>query len=91
MAEVTETSERGVSKSRTGVVVSNGMDKTVVVTITKLSKHAQYGKYLRKTKKLYAHDEKNECQVGDTVKVVETRPLSKTKRWRVQEIVTRAV
>ena len=82
--------KRGLVKSQEGYVASNKMNKTVVVTVTSQKKHGQYGKYLRRTKKYMAHDEKNECQVGDRVLIVETRPLSKNKRWRVQSIVERA-
>jgi len=81
---------RRVVKVREGVVISNKMDKTVVVAIKRLVKHATYGKFVRKTKKLYAHDEGNACQIGDLVRVVETRPTSKLKRWRVQEVLVKA-
>ena len=84
-------SERGLAKTREGYVVSNKMDKTVVVGIETYKKHPSYGKYVRRTKKYVAHDEKNECQVGDRVLIVETRPLSKRKRWRVRSIVERAL
>lgn len=77
-------------KTRTGVVTSNKMDKTVVVSITTKTKHPIYGKFVNKTTKFYAHDAKNECGIGDTVKIMETRPLSKLKRWRVVEIVEKA-
>lgn len=91
MSETTQqTTERGNVKERTGKVVSVKMDKTVVVAIAKLIKHPLYGKFMRRTKKLYAHDEQNRCNVGDTVRVIETRPLSKTKRWRVTAILERA-
>ncbi len=79
--------ERGVRKTRVGVVVSNKMDKTVVVAVERLVKHPLYKKYIKRTKKFKAHDERNECQVGDKVKIMEARPLSKTKRWRVVEIL----
>lgn len=88
-AETTETIRR--KKTQEGIVVSNKMDKTVVVSIVRSIKHKQYGKYIRRTKKYVAHDEKNECNVGDTVRIVESRPLSKTKKWRVQDIVNKAV
>ena len=78
-------------KEKQGIVVSNKMDKTVVVAVATNQKHKNYGKVQRKTYKLKAHDEKNECQEGDKVKVMETRPLSKDKRWRVVEIVEKAV
>jgi small subunit ribosomal protein S17 len=81
---------RGRRKVRTGVVVSDGMDKTVVVRIDRSFLHPLYGKTVRRSKKLAAHDEANEAHVGDRVRVAETRPLSKTKRWRLVEIVERA-
>ena len=82
--------ERNLRKQRTGKVVSNKMDKTIVVAIENHVKHPLYNKIVKKTYKLKAHDEKNECNIGDTVKVMETRPLSKDKRWRLVEIVERA-
>ena len=82
---------RGLSKIREGVVVSNKMDKTVVVAISQQILHPQYKKYIRRTRKCYAHDEVNQCGIGDRVRIVETRPLSKKKRWRVQEVVEKAV
>ena len=82
--------ERNLRKVRTGKVVSNKMDKTVVVSIENHVKHPLIGKIVKKTYKLYAHDEKNECNIGDTVRVMETRPLSKTKRWRLVQIVEKA-
>ncbi len=82
--------ERNLRKTRTGKVVSDKMDKTIVVAIEDHVKHPLYGKIVKKTYKLKAHDEKNECGVGDTVKVMETRPLSKDKRWRLVEIVEKA-
>lgn len=82
--------ERNLRKVRTGKVVSNKMDKTIVVAVENHVKHPLYGKIVKRTYKLKAHDEKNECNIGDTVKVVETRPLSKDKRWRLAEIVERA-
>jgi len=84
------TKERGRRKVRTGVVVSDGMDKTVVVRIDRAFRHPLYGKTVRRSKKLEAHDEANEAHVGDRVRVVETRPLSKTKRWRLVEVVEKA-
>jgi len=84
------TAERGRRKVRTGVVVSDAMDKTVVVRIDRQVRHALYGKTVRRASKLAAHDEQNDAHVGDTVRVVETRPLSKSKRWRVVEVVERA-
>ena len=83
-------SERGYRKTRIGKVVSNKMDKTIVVAIVDSVKHPLYGKIVKKTYKLKAHDEQNVCAVGDRVKVVETRPLSKDKRWRLVEIVEKA-
>lgn len=83
-------SERGYRKTRIGKVVSNKMDKTIVVAIIDSVKHPLYGKIVKKTYKLKAHDEQNVCAVGDRVKVMETRPLSKDKRWRLVEIVEKA-
>ena len=85
MAEV-----RGMRKTRTGVVVSDKMDKTIVVEIRTRVKHPLYGKILNRTKRFKAHDENNECGIGDTVRVMETRPLSKDKRWRLVEIIEKA-
>ena len=82
--------ERNLRKTRTGKVVSNKMDKTIVVAIEDHVKHPLYGKIVKRTIKLKAHDENNECAMGDTVKVMETRPLSKDKRWRLVEIIERA-
>ena len=82
--------ERNLRKTRTGKVVSNKMDKTIVVAIEDHVKHPLYNKIVKKTYKLKAHDENNECNIGDTVKVMETRPLSKDKRWRLVEIIERA-
>ncbi len=79
--------ERRLRKERIGVVVSNKMDRTVVVAVKTKEKHPIYGKFVNKTNKFVAHDEKNECNEGDTVRIMETRPLSKTKRWRLVEIV----
>ena len=90
MSEAQEARERGRRKVRTGVVVSDKMDKTVVVRIDRSFLHPLYGKTVRRSKKLAAHDEANEAHVGDRVRVVETRPLSKSKRWRLVEIVERA-
>ena len=83
--------ERNLRKTMIGKVVSNKMDKTVVVAVETSEKHKIYGKVQKRTYKLKAHDEKNECQEGDKVKVMETRPLSKDKRWRVVEIVEKAI
>ena len=79
--------ERNLRKERIGVVVSNKMDKSIVVAVERKEKHPLYGKFVKKTTKFVAHDEKNECSVGDTVRIMETRPLSKTKNWRLVEIV----
>ena len=81
---------RNLRKERQGVVFSNKMDKTITVAIKWKEKHPIYGKFVNKTKKYHAHDEKNECSIGDTVKIMETRPLSKLKRWRLVEIIERA-
>ena len=81
---------RNLRKERTGVVVSNKMEKSIVVAIKWKEKHPIYGKFVNKTKKYHAHDEKNECNIGDTVKIMETRPLSKSKRWRLIDIIERA-
>ena len=82
--------ERNLRKTRTGKVISDKMDKTIVVAIENHVKHPLYKKVVKSTYKLKAHDENNECRIGDTVKVMETRPLSKDKRWRLVEIVERA-
>ena len=82
--------ERNLRKTRVGKVVSDKMDKTIVVAIEDHIKHPLYGKIVKKTVKLKAHDEKNECGIGDTVKVMETRPLSKDKRWRLVEVIEKA-
>ena len=82
--------ERNLRKTRTGKVVSNKMDKTIVVAVEDHVRHPLYNKIVKKTYKLKAHDENNECKKGDTVKVMETRPLSKDKRWRLVEIMERA-
>ena len=82
--------ERNLRKTRQGVVISIKMDKTVVVAARFKDMHPIYGKFVLKTKKYHANDEKNECNIGDTVLLMETRPLSKTKRWRVVEIIERA-
>ena len=79
--------ERNLRKVRIGKVISNKMDKTIVVAVENHVKHPLYGKIVKRTYKLKAHDENNECQIGDTVKVAETRPLSKDKRWRLVEVV----
>jgi len=83
--------ERGLRKTRIGVVVSDKMDKTIVVKVDWRMRHPQYGKEIRRHKKFYAHDEKNEAKAGDRVRIAETRPLSATKRWRLVEVIERAV
>jgi len=83
-------SEKGKRKTLTGIVTSDRMDKTVVVEVNRLVRHPVYKKYIRKRKKVKAHDEKNECHIGDKVLLIETRPLSREKRWRVKEIIERA-
>ncbi|MEJ7627596.1 MAG: 30S ribosomal protein S17 [Ferruginibacter sp.] len=88
--EITETPatiERNLRKTKTGVVSSNKMDKTIVIKVERKVKHPLYGKFLKKTTSFHAHDEKNECSIGDTVKIMESRPLSKTKRWRLVEVL----
>ena len=85
MAEV-----RGMRKTRIGVVVSDKMDKTIVVAIRTRVKHPLYGKIMNRTNKIKAHDEENQCGIGDTVRIMETRPLSKTVRWRLTQIIERA-
>jgi len=94
MAEMTneqaKATERNARKSRTGLVVSDKMEKTVVVAIERRVPHPVYGKMVTRTKRLKAHDEENSAKVGDTVRIVETRPLSKDKRWRLVEIIDRA-
>ncbi|MCC8061646.1 30S ribosomal protein S17 [uncultured Rikenella sp.] len=82
--------ERNLRKERTGVVVSNKMDKSIVVAVKRKVKHPIYGKFVNKTTKFVAHDETNDCGEGDTVRIMETRPLSKSKRWRLVEIIERA-
>lgn len=82
--------KRNLRKERIGVVSSNKMEKSIVVSAAKRTKHPMYGKFVLKTKKYVAHDETNDCNVGDTVRIMETRPLSKSKRWRLVEILERA-
>lgn len=82
--------ERSLRKERIGTVTSNKMNKSIVVSVERKVKHPKYGKFVKQTKKFVAHDEKNECNIGDTVKIMETRPLSKTKCWRLVEIIERA-
>ena len=82
--------KRNLRKERIGVVTSNKMEKSIVVSVVKRVKHPMYGKFVVQTKKFVAHDEKNDCNIGDTVRIMETRPLSKTKCWRLVEIIERA-
>ena len=82
--------KRNIRKERIGIVTSNKMDKSIVVCVVKRVKHPMYGKFVLQTKKFVAHDEKNDCNIGDTVRIMETRPLSKTKCWRLVEIIERA-
>ena len=82
--------QRRLRKERVGVVSSNKMDKTITVAVKWKEKHPIYGKFVNKTKKYHAHDEQNECNIGDTVRIMETRPLSRTKRWRLVNIIERA-
>ena len=89
-AESTDSVARAARKTREGVVVSNKMDKTAVVAVVDRVRHAKYNKFVLRTKKLYAHDEANDVNIGDRVRVMETRPLSKNKRWRVTEVLERA-
>jgi small subunit ribosomal protein S17 len=82
--------KQAVRKQRVGLVVSDKMDKSITVIVERKLKHPIYGKFVKKTKKLMAHDEKNDCHEGDTVRIMETRPLSKNKRWRLVEVLERA-
>jgi small subunit ribosomal protein S17 len=82
--------ERNLRKERTGTVVSNKMNKSITVRVDRKVKHPVYGKFQRKSKKFVAHDEQNECGIGDTVKIMETRPMSKLKRWRLVEVLEKA-
>jgi small subunit ribosomal protein S17 len=81
--------ERNLRKEKVGVVVSNKMEKSIAVEVERMVKHPKYGKFVKKTSKFMAHDEQNECSIGDTVKIMETRPLSKNKCWRLVEIIER--
>ena len=90
MNEATETTERGLRKEREGVVVSNKMTKTIVVQVSRRIRHPVLGKELMQSRKFYAHDEKSEAKVGDQVRIVETRPLSRLKRWRLVEVLRKA-
>lgn len=85
-----ETVKRAMRKTRVGVVTSNKMEKSITVSLDRKVKHPKYGKFLHKTSKFMAHDEKNECNIGDTVEIMETRPLSKNKSWRLVKIIERA-
>ncbi len=85
-----QNSNRNLRKERVGVVTSSKMEKSIVVSVERKKKHPIYGKFVKVTKKFHAHDEKNECQEGDLVKIMETRPLSKTKNWRLVEILEKA-
>jgi len=87
MSENNTAITRNLRKTRIGLVTSNKMDKTITVVVEKKVKHGKYGKFLKQSKKFHAHDEKNECSIGDTVKISETRPLSKLKRWRLVEVM----
>ncbi len=90
-AEVnTQETVRNLRKERIGVVTSTGMDKSIVVAVERREKHLKYGKFVKKTSRFMAHDEENTCNVGDTVRIMETRPLSKRKNWRLVEVVERA-
>jgi len=89
--ETTPAADRGIQKTVIGVVVSDKQQKTRVIEVTELYRHPQYGKYLKRTQKFHAHDEKNEAKTGDKVLIVETRPLSRLKRWRLAKVIERAV
>lgn len=90
MSEGIKTTQRNLRKQRVGIVVSDKMEKSITVAVERRLRHPIYGKFVKKTKKFMVHDEKNECGIGDTVRIMETRPLSKNKRWRVVEIVEKA-
>jgi small subunit ribosomal protein S17 len=90
MTDTSTTAERKARKTREGLVVSDKMDKTAVVAVVEKVRHPKYAKFVLRTKKLYAHDETNDANVGDKVRVMETRPLSKNKRWRIVEVLERA-
>jgi small subunit ribosomal protein S17 len=87
MSEVVTTVERNLRKTKAGVVTSNNGDKSITVKVERKVKHPLYGKFVKKSTKFHAHDEKNECSIGDTVRIMETRPISKTKRWRLVEVI----
>lgn len=84
------TDQRSLRKERTGIVTSSKMDKSIVVSVERKVKHPIYGKFIKQTKKFMAHDEKNECGIGDLVKIMETRPLSKNKNWRLIQVIEKA-
>ena len=86
MSEAVTTIDRNLRKTKSGVVTSNKMDKTITVKVERKVKHPLYGKFVKKSTKFHAHDDKNECSIGDTVRIMETRPMSKTKRWRLVEV-----
>jgi|TARA_B100000768_G_scaffold85001_1_gene80388 small subunit ribosomal protein S17 len=90
MSTETTTTDRKVRKERIGVVTSNSMTKSIVVAVERKEKHVKYGKFVKKTSKFMAHDESDTCNIGDTVRIMETRPLSKSKCWRLVEVVERA-
>lgn len=83
-------SERNLRKTRVGVVSSNKMEKSITVVVERRIPHPMYGKYVKRSKKFTAHDDKNECQIGDTVRIMETKPISKNKRWRLVEVIEKA-
>jgi len=85
-----EANTRGLRKTQDGIVVSSKMDKTIVVSVVRQVRHSTYGKFVRRTKKFYAHDESNQCGIGDRVRIVETRPLSKLKRWKLESVLKKA-
>ena len=85
--EVASTINRNLRKTKVGIVTSNKMDKTITVKVERKVKHPLYGKFVKKSTQFHAHDEKNECSIGDTVRIMETRPLSKTKRWRLDAVI----
>ena len=85
-----EETKRNLRKERIGIVTSDKMDKSIVVSVERKEKHPKYGKFVKKTTKFVAHDEKNDCGIGDTVRIMETRPLSKSKNWRLVEVLERA-
>lgn len=88
--EEARTQKRNLRKEITGLVTSDKMEKTITVRVERKEKHPMYGKFVKKSNQFHAHDEKNECNIGDTVRIMETRPLSKNKRWRLVEIIERA-